>query len=419
MLLPIETWLANSHLPTESTIALKESIICYKAGADRAAMLFGYLSWNLILRDRLLSSSCPTGIPPGQWQSMNADLRNEDKWDAQTFDCTQSRGAKAIFDLSDDLRDQVKYWKNRRNDCAHFKNNPIASSHVEAFWQFMQANITRFAVIGSSDELITRLEHHYDPNYTPPNTDVNHLIQLIPSAIDSSKLPAFFNDLYQKFVGSSGNLTGKNRRDLANLFSSVLSLHNSIVSTECVKFLNTNEKLLMRVLKANPSHVYYWSSDSNFIRRLWRELSLAYPAYFLDIFASLLRNGMIPVDQIQESIDWLVQKWPSDAPNEQDIVILEQYGFFDKYEVKAFQVGGINDFDWANSNKDMICYLIERKPLSTTVVEAICVAFADKYHPYELRDHLRSLFAENQAKRDEFESIAQSIPRDIPSRIFS
>lgn len=105
------------------------------------------------------------------------------------FDCTQMRSPKAIFTVDDHVRDEFKYWKDRRNDCAHFKSNTIAASHVESFWLFLQSRIGRWVPNGSAQDLIERLARHFDSNLTPPGTDVWLLIALISHAVPHAELP--------------------------------------------------------------------------------------------------------------------------------------------------------------------------------------------------------------------------------------
>lgn len=49
---PIETWIADTSLPDESLVAFDESVVAFKAGANRAALLCSYFAWGLALRER-------------------------------------------------------------------------------------------------------------------------------------------------------------------------------------------------------------------------------------------------------------------------------------------------------------------------------------------------------------------------------
>ena len=131
MKLPIEKWAEEHELPKEATEALQEACRSFKAGEYSADLLFSYLAWNLVLRRRIMAARCPPGFPQGRWDALQADMTNEDKWDGEVFGSTQTKGPVPIFDVSDDLRTQVRFWKDRRNDCAHLKDNRIDDPHVE------------------------------------------------------------------------------------------------------------------------------------------------------------------------------------------------------------------------------------------------------------------------------------------------
>ena len=135
----------DMDLPDDAQAQFMEAEICYKAGAYRAALLMSYTGWGLTLRERILNAKCPNGIASGQWDLYQNKSRDDDSWDQQIFDLTQSKSdSTRVFCINDDLRDQVKYWKYRRHDCAHAKANKITHVHVEAFWLFIQSNLQSF-----------------------------------------------------------------------------------------------------------------------------------------------------------------------------------------------------------------------------------------------------------------------------------
>lgn len=197
MQLPIETWMGTAHLSLESSTALREAVVCYKGGGYRAGLLFSYLAFSLTLRNRILHvQGNPPGFAPGEWTSMRNDLMSEDKWDKRVFDAVQTiKSGKIVFSVSDDLRQQVKYWKDRRNDCAHFKDNEICSSHVEALWTFLRSNLGKFVPVGSEESVLQRIVTHFDPNITPPGLDPMPIVRDIPCSVESSDFSNFLTEL--------------------------------------------------------------------------------------------------------------------------------------------------------------------------------------------------------------------------------
>jgi hypothetical protein len=144
MKLQLEQWLDDQTLSSESRSCYEESFICYKVAAYKAALLFGYLGFLTTIRDRILQSRSPQGIPEDRWTKIQKDVSNHALWDAATFDATQHKNPAPIFAIDQELRDQVKFWKDRRNDCAHSKQNQIIAAHCEAFYAFVRSTLNRF-----------------------------------------------------------------------------------------------------------------------------------------------------------------------------------------------------------------------------------------------------------------------------------
>ena len=113
MFLDFEKWIYEQSIPQESLNTFLEAILCYKFGAHKASLLFSYLGFQLIVKDRVLYSNMPQLFPLNRWKQIQNDLRNDDKWDCTVFDAIQMK-SNIIFHISEDLRNQVKYWKKDR-----------------------------------------------------------------------------------------------------------------------------------------------------------------------------------------------------------------------------------------------------------------------------------------------------------------
>ena len=118
MRIEFDDWLSSQKISATAESLFKESVVCYKASAYRAALLLSYVGLQTIIKDRLLSANCPSSIPAGQWAGIIRNLTDDDKWDSQVYDAIQMKSPASIFGISDDLRNQIAYWRNRRNDCA-------------------------------------------------------------------------------------------------------------------------------------------------------------------------------------------------------------------------------------------------------------------------------------------------------------
>jgi hypothetical protein len=146
MRIEFDDWLSSQKISATAEGLFKESIVCYKASAYRAALLLSYVGLQTIIKDRLLSANCPSSIPAGQWAGIIRNLTDDDRWDSQVYGAIQMKSPASIFGISDDLRNQITYWRNRRNDCAHSKQNEINFPHVETFWLFIKSNLAKLVV---------------------------------------------------------------------------------------------------------------------------------------------------------------------------------------------------------------------------------------------------------------------------------
>jgi hypothetical protein len=395
-------------LPEETVIPFREAEICYRAGAYRAALLFSYVGWGLTLRSRLLRAVCPAGIPPDQWQNHLAKLRREEQWDHEVFDLTQRQKPAPVFLVSEDLRHQVRYWKDRRNDCAHFKTNEIDHSHVESFWHFIFSNIGKFVPNGSAAALLNEIVLYFDMNFTPPNAPLDPLIERIPHCVERDELTKFFEDLVEKL---------SSRSDTAHVFDAVIRVTNNYTVNALRDFLISHKQFLL-LLRNFPQHVILLDQNPELVRSLWRKHLVSSYHNALEVFAALLRANMIPQEEIAEANDKAVTELNGDIPSPADKQTLDQYGFFAVFSERAFKDGLLDDFGWGNRNAKLVCWYIESYQIQVEVVRSICSIFTQSTYPWKARHRLTELFKDNPNKRQRFEEIAQQEQLTLPEKIF-
>ena len=416
-MLPFESWLVSADAPAESVVAFRESIASYKTGAYRAGLLFGYVGLGLWLRSRLIAASCPTGVPAGQWRTLQQDLRDENKWDAMVFDCTQMRAPKDVFAVDEQLRDEIKYWKNRRNDCAHFKNNEIAASHVESFWLFLRSSIGRWVPNGSAQDLIERLARHFDPNLTPPDSDVRPLVDLLPHAVQPADLNAFFDDMERRFTTQIGTFTLVNKESLVAVCEAILGSMHPVTRPAVVQWLLSHPEILMGVLRRWPSHVQALRGQPSEIRNLWRASVFAGGHKDLPVVAALLRNGLIPQNEIDEAVERTVQRLNDDIPTKTDEPILAANGFWRAFVEHAMANRQIDKFDWGNRNARLIAWRVEHAPVDRETASALCETFAAEPYPFAVRDALKAMLAANPAKMADLQAAASRAGTVVPKAL--
>jgi hypothetical protein len=419
MQLPIEQWLSEANLPQEATVAFSEAVRCFKAGAYRAALLFSYLGWGLSLRIRILTAQCPSGIAASLWAGIGQRLRNEDRWDDEVFECTQRMNPAPIFEVSEDLRRQVRFWRDRRNDCAHFKVNEIGSPYVESFWQFVRSNLPKFVPRGSQAALIEEILRFFDPNQTPPGSDIGPIVALIAPSIETSSLADFFREVVDNMTVTVGAMKLRRAVDLSKFFEGVLRLSNQQLTTPLAGYLAGEHGLLLNLLRSSPSRVLVWSDHSTLVRLLWRSLLFESGHQDLPVYAALLRNRLIPDAEISEANLWVVSRLNGDLPMPEDLPVLLASGFIRALGEYAFDQRKIDDFNWGNRNALTARWYLENFPITVSIARIICSVFHGPPFPYSARDALGSLFANDSAKRAELEHAAVEANIEVPSTILT
>lgn len=406
MQIAFERWIQAQEIDRVAKELFTEASTCYRASAYKAALLFSYLGFQTILRERILSSRSPTGIPSGQWQDIKNNLLNDDRWDPQVFDATQMSSSRAVFRLTDDVRNQVLYWKNRRNDCAHGKTNEITHAHVDAFWAFIKSNLGKFVVDGSKEGLLNEIKIHFDRSLTPSGADPTYLIAKIPTAVEGNQVHTFLEEVINMIMGDSGlNIVS---RDVVCFFDGMFNTGSEIVTTNLVNLLKSRFSLLRAILRISPDKLQYFSDDNRFIRRLWyAHLFRGQVGDDMSIYCALLRSNLIPPSELNEAHKTIIERTVRAPTTDEQFSILHSSGFFDILRNVAFAQGDINSFVWANNNAELIAYYLDKFKIDKEIAKTLAAAFDSKHHAWDLREQLNHLFRRRPDKRLECLQVMQ------------
>ncbi|MEY8757780.1 hypothetical protein AB9M93_25365 [Peribacillus frigoritolerans] len=421
MKLQFENWILSQEIPEEAKTLIEESIICYKSNAYRAALLFSYLCFQTIIKDRMLNAHKPDNIPEGMWEDILKKLRNDDTWDQTVFDNLQRQQPKDIFFLNDDIRNQITFWKNRRNDCAHSKNNIISASHVESFWSFLRSNLPKIMVNGSSEALLNKIKRHFDVSLTAPSTETSYIINEVPYAVEENQLNSFFSSVFEYFKENDGVLWDINE-NYNEFWDKLFILNNEIVSNQLVKFMKSEEELIMNFLRELPHRVNYFADDNSFIRNLWYSKIFAKGGILgddLKLYCAILRNGLIEGEELIEAHKKIIWKYKNSIPDQEGFYILKESGFFKVFKDVALSTNLLGSFDWANRNKDIIAFYLEKFPIDEEIVRNITWTFKSSDYPWHLRKRLDSFLDENPEKKELFIKKLSELSIDPPSYLNS
>ncbi|MEC1680163.1 hypothetical protein P9E06_20400 [Bacillus mojavensis] len=411
MILPIEKWLNEQEFKEDINNLFIESITCYKASAYRAALLFSVLGFQSIIKERILNSEKPTNLKDQKWSAINKNLRKDDSWDKEVNECIKRNDENSrIFDITEDLRQQAAYWKNRRNDCAHSKQNIIDYSHVEAFWQFLKSNLPKFVVNGGVDSLLQKIDRHFNPDFTSLKADYSKLLKEVPLILNNDEdIDKLIQGIYKVFIKYDGlHPISPNERELS-FYNELIKL--SRVSQSVVDLIKQRGALGLEAqfLYDYPQSItlFYHSEES--VRNFWRTNLIKMGYRKFKILAALLRNGLIDNEK-EEALEFFIKNISNEKFTEDVNVIseLKKSGYFDYYKKIVFEDSLIREFDWANRARHSIDEHLNVIGLDDVVCKSINRVFSSSFYPFKMQETLQMYFLD-ESKRTEYINVCSSL----------
>ena len=401
-----KNWIDSQSFSTEARSAFEESIICYSAEAFKASLLFTYLGFMQVIKDRVLQADTPNGFTPQHWGGKTSKLRDAGTWDKMTFELTQIKSPAEVFFISEDLREQVKYWKNRRNDCAHSKPNKITAGYVLAFQSFVESNLPKFMVNGSAPVLLQKIDDHFNPSLTPPGKSARSLVNEIGHAVTEDELPQFFDDLFEQFKKSRDFMQAMQNIHspaMIDFINEVLFHAAPKVKEICRLTILANESILTSIIRKYPHHVTILENEDQLCRKLWHDLLFENYHDDFEILEILIKLKLIDDNDIEKVFDRLFSRGISASPAATQIEFFDNYNFFDLF-LSRIADGYMDGFTRANASKALICKAIELKPISEEIARSIFSTFSSENHAWHLKTALNEMFISNPEKKVEYES---------------
>lgn len=379
----------------ERKTMLDDAIKCYQNGIPRAALLLTYNAFLDAIRWKIIKSSFVPKVyqsykNPNAWSDVINKLSDEEKFEEELKCQINKQPADSIFDVQTriHLREDMLYWRRRRNDCAHCKNSTITLSNVCALWTFIMDNYIYFNLEGTLQRCINDYAILYDPKMTKPGRSDDHIFPLLCDAIRSKDdIKAFVEGLIQKLNNSWDS------QPFINI------LHKLLFDTKTQNY--TKEYLLAQdkccvldYLENYPEDVsMLLEKDKCMIRELWKQHTSSQSAY-APIFIAILESGLIPTDEIDEAIKTQLDgwaKWGYSIPlTAQNVDVLNKNGFLSIFEHS--QIDRLFEDGW-QKQKDLCCKtnfywsILENFGLSTNMANKMIENYNKNGNfPYTLRE---------------------------------
>jgi hypothetical protein len=417
MKLAFETWLDAKNYSNDVNKLFKESIICYKNQAYRASLLFSYIGFLTIIKENILNANQPASFTPADWADIRTKITDDDWWEKHVANLLLYPSAGAVvIALKPELKDQAIYWKNRRNDCAHYKNNEINASHTEAFWSFLKSNINKMTVEGGINSLLNKFIDHFDPSKTPRGADFSHLISEIDSTVQTAEMHGFLQSLRRVI-----NMRSFDHEELA-VFKSMLDLCSDPTKETLIRFLKEGDYDL-KFLSKYPNKVVDLNYTREQIRNHWHDRlkRVDHPVNRYAVYAGMLATNTIPPEEINEANKMMFEHFDrihnATIPREDDIELLKTNGFYDAIYQVAFIEKNLQPYLWVNSKYDLIIFYIENYPIDDEIVRNVCSMLTSTNPSQWFRTALVATFANKPEKKAEFNTIAVSHSIVVPDII--
>ncbi|MGF9814312.1 hypothetical protein [Bacillus toyonensis] len=427
MILPIEKWMVEQDFPVEVTNLLDEGCTCYKAGAYRAGLLFSYLGFEKIIKNRLLDARCPDNVPEGAWASIRRDVNNDAKWEETVFDTITGYSNNPIFLQDNKKREEMNrhlsYWRDRRNDAAHAKENEINYAHVESFWTFMQSYLPKLVVRGSRTAILDSIEKHFDHRFTPENTDFSHIIQQIKHSLYGDDLISFYQEVKLIFEDQDPFFMIFENKDI-NKFWDELSKLGEPFTTALLRFLKDENSfdVFNAFISEYTQRIALFHEDKQFVYNLWYDKMKEFNNPY-KLLAVLLRNNLVEEKNKRTAFKKLILNLNNMIPSHDlDYNTLIENGYLTVFKEHVFTMNdgkGVlaKNHKWGNKNIDPIRHYISNNVLDEQVIRCLCELFQSPPYPDKLRASLNELFSSKEELKQEFIKIAQELGITPPAKL--
>lgn len=380
---------------------LNDAIRCYRNGIARPALMLSYIAFIQAVKDNLLKSDMPKGFNEPRWNACMSKLRQENTWDEQVISCIKCRDKPPYFELTDSLRDDVCYWRNRRNDCAHYKDSEITLSHVAAFWVFIMDNYNKFTPIGSLMQSVNDYKRHYNVSITPKGTSTEVIFKRLCLAIKTE------DDLLLFLKETDSCMQYEEQAQL---------LHDLLVNErhkdKVISLLIGKLKQVKMYLALKPADVsVVLGNNPEMTRKFWYEDFQLF-ASCANVYVEMLRAKMIPQGEIKESLEMFLKheykRGAFNVDSPEYFNVLKENGLYDIFIEEYLSK------DFVCNNPSEKCYktdfyisLIHRGGISDKLIKALSESIKGTF-PYTLENRLKGeIFKEKENKKQYLDSIAR------------
>ena len=409
----------NKSMLNELTLGLfEDSIRCFDAGIYRQAYLLAYQGFTQYIRNIVLDAKMPTGYDQNKWNGVQAKLKNEKEFDEQVFTCIQQKNCPtgtppivAILDIPDTLRDDFTFWRNRRNDCAHYKAYDINASHVLAFYSMLNQYMLKITVEGGMKSLLREFKDAFDPAKTSPKEPIQPLVDKILLMVHPSEMNDFFDGLHSatrfhfdaKFYSILEGILSGSKKELKNYVIDYLRQSNDLVD----------------FLSHYPEEVGQLVAKDE-VRTLWYS-KLIYCRERFSIVAELISVGLLADDEVEECLERSIDNAYSQndgmgSISEAKTKKLIEYGLLDSLKSTKLnpEFTRNNARECGQNHYDFFRGIAYTLPINKCTVDMMLDIFNKTEHPTVWCSIYKKMLDNDEERGKQFQSIIEDNGLVVP-----
>lgn len=337
MVKELEKWISINNLTPEIEDLFRESIKCYKALAYKSAYLMAFIGLNSILRERIMNSNIiPSNFNQIKWNEIRSKLTDDDTWDNEIVNCVNRQKPNIIFLISDSDIKQYDALRAIRNICAHGKKGKVSIVQVEFLWDYIISNSHSFVINGGIDGIKQMVIQHYDITITPPNTDLNYIIDNIHLSLRGSDLTDLLDWLYtmsQKRNGVVGPCFEEHNKYI-NLWDKLYESDEGIRKSIIKYVKETRSEEIIYFIERYGSAIDDIFEDEAFVRKIWTAERIC-DGFRLNaswrILERIIESNLVPENEKEFFNKRLYYSMSKFFP-EDKVELLQKTDFFDRYK---------------------------------------------------------------------------------------
>lgn len=204
-----------------------------------------------------------------------------------------------------------------------------------------------------------------------------------------------------------------------SIISKIIKMNDSEISESLILYLKSEQALLKAYINEHPSIIALLGYSKPEIRNFWNT-KIGGMTNAMGVFASMLRNNLIPAEEIKEANEHLVELYKY-TENSDDHYILSSHGFGEVLYERLFIKNNSNQrkyWEFMNKHYGLYTKYVEVYELKDDVVKILCEELGKtEWVSYFLRESIERLFLRNTSKMEEFKQKASKMTLTLPSQI--